>query len=529
MADIDDGLAYDPDDDGEPDLLHDVPTDIRRDQAEALQSRTPLEPDLGSRARFEPEPDEVDFGAIGARFAAPDDGLTIGADGHALRDDLAKLKEHTADLKLRALLDKAEQALGAKRFEKAWTHVTAALQIAPKSVAALLLGARCQYSLGQYETALDLLTTARLHARRANEVTPLLRLRGVCELRLVDMVSRAARGLLRHNGPAAVEFVERKVARHPELLELSYIFGVVLSQTGHLPRAREVVEAVLARDAGAATEAFAELRLGILAKLYAPTLELARRSLRAGQSKTAIEQLMTCGDALTTGPRYERAWSYAHDRYARSAKLPFVGRRRARRADAKPLDAEELQRTLMWLLAEEVDAAMDALRESDLARAARCCENAAVIDTRCGAVAYLHAMAETTAAARELHKIDVSTLAAADRHLATAARLVGGVQTDPALAKQGQMLAARISADRADVARTTRLFRCVNRFNSLMRRYEHRRTVTPGELLGIKSNLRSIQAATRASKREHEPTSPWQRTLDDLLRAIDSVLRSLPR
>jgi len=71
----------------------------------------------------------------------------------------------------------------------ALTDVDAALEIDPANVAALVLAARCWYALGKFDAALDLLATARTHARNTDEVTAVLRWRETCELGLLEAVS----------------------------------------------------------------------------------------------------------------------------------------------------------------------------------------------------------------------------------------------------------------------------------------------------------------------------------------------------
>lgn len=509
----DDGFALAPEDAREQGLV--------REAAEALM---PL--DIGDRAAFATP--KVDLGAIRGRLQPPGADLQIGTDVDRLGDDLAKLREHQADLKLRALLDKADRALRAGRVKDAWAHVQAALEIAPTDVPALLLGARCQHAAGSLETALGLLATAREHARDAGEVTLVLRLRDICEFALLDEICAHVGELLERNAPLAVAYVERKVALHPEFLGLRYIHGAVLFRAGRLVEARDMVESMLAGGETGGIDAFTELHQAILFELCAPQVELARQSLRAGRLKEAIGQLTACGDALRAIPRYEWVWSYTHDRYAKSAMLPFVGWRRARQADAKPLDATRLQEVLSWLLSEELGAALTAFRTSDFDDVGACCVRAEAIDPRCGTVAYLHAMAETRAANAALRQVDLSTLAVAERRFAYAALLAEGIAADPELADTGAKLAARIAADREEVARLIRLVSCLTRFSDLNKRYAQRRSITREELYRIKGQLRSIRASAVACKQEHGSDSPVQRTLDGLIGAIDRTAQHLP-
>jgi hypothetical protein len=501
-SDIETGLEYQPADDWTADVI--------RGQAEAL---TPL--DLGARAVSSAEP-EFDFDGFGARFTAPDTDLQLSADDARLADDLAKFKEQAADAKLRALLDKAERELKARRFAKAWTHAAAALKIAPASVPALLIGARCKYGLSGYEAALDLLVTARRQAKTANETTAVLRLRTRCELGLINQVSTQARTMVDgKRNSAAVQFVRRKVAKHPDIVELRFILGGVLYRADELAEARDVIEALLATAQGAAIESIVELHQAILAKQCAPKVERARRSLRTESPEAAIRHLSACGASLHSVPRYERVWSYAHQR---------SGWRRARRAKVTRLDADGLQDVLMWLLSDEFGAAMKAFLESDFERAGRHCASAAAIDARCGAVAYLHALAEIGAAKAVLKQIDLTTLASAERRLTVAAGLLPTVCRDPALIDHAATLAARTRADRTEVRRLTNLVKCVSRFNELTDRYAHSYRISAAERRGVRAELRSIRFTAKACKRQFESDSPVQQRIDELIGAIDGAL-----
>lgn len=517
MDEEEQGLAFAPAHDWEPDLV--------RDAAKAFQE--PL--DLGSRVGFAPEP-KVELGGIGDRFRPADEGLRIGGDSDRLREDLARLQEHEADLKLRALLDKAERALQDQRFDDAWTHVETALEMAPANVAALLLGARCRYAVGDLDDlgrALDLVSTARQHATDANEVTLATRLRDDCEEALFDEISAEIGELLdAQREPAAIEFAARWATKQPEVLGLHYLHGAALLYTGDADRARAVVEPVLAGP-GADLEIFAELHHRILAAQYAPQVERARQSLRTGQPKAAIEQLAGCAEALEAEPRYGRLWSYAHERYAKSSKIPFVGRRRTKRANVAPLDVDGLQDVLSWVLGEELGAALNAFHQGDFQTASNYCARAGAIDQRCAVVAYVHASAETISADIALERIDLNTLSIAEQHLATADKIVQRMAADPELVEQRRNLAAKIAAERADVARLTRFVSCVTRFNDLMARYEHRRITTYNELHSVRGELISIRATARVAVREHEADTHAGRTLRQVLDAVDAVLRQL--
>ncbi|MEU7481152.1 tetratricopeptide repeat protein [Lentzea sp. NPDC042327] len=509
------GLAFQPGEDSDLSFV--------RKTAEAFE---PL--DLGRRGAFAPEPEigrKTRLGEIGDRFEPTGDGLWIDADDDRLRDDLAKLEEHQADLRLRALLTNADRALRAGRAGEAWEHVEAALRIAPANVAALLLGARCHDALEAFDSALDLLATARQHATDADEVTVLLRLRDGCRLRLTKHVTVRADELLREGRtPEAVEYTGQRRAKHPDVLGLHYVHGSVLLIADRPAQAREVVEAALATAPD--SEMFAELHRVILSRLCKPQVDRACRSLRAGQPKAAIEHLEVCGDALHSEPMHEWLWSYAHERYAK--KVPIIGWRRARRANVVPLDADSLQEVLGRLLTEEFTEVMKAFERGDFEAAGEHCERAEAIDGRYGTIAYLHATAEALAADKALRTINLRTLTIAERHLSAAARIAPKMAFDPELTAQRDKLTARIDSELAEVARLKRFITCVSRFNDLMSRYEHQSITSRYELQNVRSELISIRKAAHRSRQEHPPNSPAQQTLDRVIIAVDSNLRSLP-
>jgi tetratricopeptide (TPR) repeat protein len=518
VDDTETGLAaFQPGDDWQPEIV--------RNQAKALE--VPL--DLGPRAALAAEP-KIDFDSFGEQFDSPEGGLRISADDTRLMDDIAKLKEQGADRRLRALLDKAEVALRAGRIQEAWTHAQAALEIGPASVPALLVGARCRHALGDDEAALDLLATARRHATAGAEVTAVVRIRSACELGLIRTVSAGVRALMKHKlDPQAIKFVRQKVARHPDILELRFILGSLLFQTGELIEARAVVDAMLATEQAKGVTAITQLHQAILAKQHAPMLEAARTSLRAGAPKAAIEHLAKCGDALLTSPRYQRIWSYAHEQYTESLALPFLGRRRARRAAAKPLTADDLQDVLMWLLSEDLTAAMRSFVALDFDGAARQCNRAEAIDARSGTIAYLHALVEISAAKAVVQKKpDRATLAQAERRLEHAAQLTSTIASDPALADVATALAAQITTERGEVAGLESFFTCLRRFEALTRRYANPHRITREELRATTAELRSTRSATAAAKQRLRAGSSLRRPFDDLLRTIDAALGVLP-
>jgi hypothetical protein len=153
-----------------------------------------------------------------------------------------------------------------------------------------------------------------------------------------------------------------------------------------------------------------------------------------------------------------------------------------------------------WLLSDELDVAVDALRTSDFAVAGRCC-TAAAIDPDCGTVAYVHAMAELGAANAALQTIDLSNLTAAQRHLELANQFVATVRAAPTLTAHGNRLATRIAADLTEVKQLKRLMTCLTRFRDFKNRYERRIVGSRVELQAARSDLASIRVEAVACQR----------------------------
>jgi hypothetical protein len=193
------------------------------------------------------------------------------------------------------------------------------------------------------------------------------------------------------------------------------------------------------------------------------------------------------------------------------------------------LDAVGRQWVLQWLLSDELDVAVDALRTSDFAVAGRYCTAAAAIDPDCGTVAYVHAMAELGAANAALQTIDPRNLTAAQRHLELANQFVATVRAAPTLTAHGNRLATRIAADLTEVKQLKRLMTCLTRFRDFKNRYERRIIGSRVELQAARSDLASIRVEAVACQRDHRPGTTPRRTLDTIVQSIDNTLRILPR
>ncbi|RJQ75385.1 hypothetical protein D5S17_21075 [Pseudonocardiaceae bacterium YIM PH 21723] len=505
MDDFDFGLAYRPGDDREPGL--------DRGGAKAL---APLVEAVGQRAERPAKP-KIDLSAFRGQFEAPDEGISLADTG--LREAVVKLREQTADRELRELLDKAERALRAGRFDEAWTHAGAALKIGPASVPALLIGAKCRHALDDHESALALLATARRYSRSAAEVTAVARMRGLCETGLVRAVTVQADHLFgAEQHSAAIRYVQQKVDRHPEIMELRYVLGGVLFRAGEYRRAREVVEALLGTGQADGIEVITQLHRAILAELGAPVMERARRCLRAGKPRAAIQQLTEFHDTVRTHPQYKGAWAYAHERCGTSRNMSVRERWRVR-STGTSLAADDLQETLIWLLKEEFTAGLNAFVKDDLVAVGSHCTRAEKFDDRSGVIAFLHAMAEL-ATVMKLDEVDLTTLAEADRRLSSAARLADRAAADRVFNPVVALLMARISEARAEMD----LISCFSRFNALMEPFVHGRRPTATEWRHLQAKLRSIRSSAYDCEGQHPAGSPARARLDELLIAINRLM-----
>jgi len=420
------------------------------------------------------------FATVSTGVAEITDGLLTDDDPESLTEQMRELRNAEADLRLRRLLERAEHAADRGEHSAALSLVNEALVLDRTSVAAWLLRGRCLIAIGDLAQAAQVITVAQRQARDGHEIKLAAALQAACEreelrelaAELTDLISRSR---LVEAGQRVQERL-RDQPDHPILLQYQC---VLLLLSGDLDAARSVAEDALPVVDQSSTNKFEELLRQIAQRECESRIQDARLALRRGDTGTALARLDECMAAIGDSEHFVALRSYTLDRHARRRFLGMVRRLRWRRDEAEPIDRDNLQALIEWLVKEELTAGLAAYENEDYRGAQEQFTAAEAIDDRCALVALLHAAAlfrELVVHLETAHKPDLEY---AHGVLVRADGLAAQCANDATVGAQSRQLGetiratlAGVEAVQARVARMQAVNTCVSRFNSLVQHYQ---------------------------------------------------------
>jgi tetratricopeptide (TPR) repeat protein len=337
------------------------------------------------------------------------------------------LAEHTSG-RVRELLEKARSLIVESQWRSALLAVDQAIAADGTSGEAWALKGACLTKLGLFEAALRVLQYARGHVSDPEVRIRILRLEADCvHTSTVALESRL--GELAEKGQAedALKLVTEGLRAQPSNIVFLYHHARLLWLSGDDGGARRALQEAQKHSGRESADLIADLERTIEFGAHISAVEAARSALRRKDAAEALRLLDGCAAALAGNEQFEGLRTYAEGK--RRTLGQFLGTRKA----GPP--AGSAQRTLRWLLADELREADAALRAGNLERARHVLEAAGQIDANCGAVLYRHARAITAAGARasadELRQADALATRAGESdpdYLDLAQSLLAGIR-----------------------------------------------------------------------------------------------------
>lgn len=249
-----------------------------------------------------------------------------------------------------------------------------------------------------------------------------------------------------------------------------------------------------------------------------------RTALRRCDYRRALSLLRGVSDLSGGAPPAAEVAAYAQERLARAH----------RRSRPTTLDRDALQRVLMWLTADELQAGEQALSGAHLNRAIASFERALRIDGRGSRAALLLAMALYRSVTRELTRHEHPELDRTYDDLDHALALLDRAALDPPLRPHAAQLASAVGRQRQILTRLkqrrgrSRAFgEYLGRYNAFMTRYHGGRMMTSSEKSHARRSLARLATDLDAIRRQYPAESPEARKLAEISDAVTGMQAKL--
>jgi tetratricopeptide (TPR) repeat protein len=293
------------------------------------------------------------------------------------------LKEQRSD-RLRELLERAQSLISRADYRPALGIVEEALAVDRTSAMAWALKGRCLTDLRYYEAALRVFSHAREQISDREMRRLILKLESDC----VRASTRALEGALvplleKGQVDEALKLLGEGLRRQPSNVVFLYHLADLHWRSGKREIAQKILEEAHRHVGRESIDLIVELERNIEFGAHRSTMEAARAALRRGDSSLALKYLDSCAAALQGNEHYQGLRTYAE------RKRRLLGPLLSSKTQAQTPSAQ--QQTLRWLLTEEIRQADEALQKSNYERARAALEEAAEIESGCGAVCYRHA------------------------------------------------------------------------------------------------------------------------------------------
>lgn len=293
------------------------------------------------------------------------------------------LKEQRSE-RLRELLEKAQSLISCAEYRPALGVIEEALATDRTSAMAWALKGRCLADLGYYEAALRVFSHAREQISDREMRRLILKFESDCVRASTRALESTLVQLLEKGQVAeALKLVEEGLRRQPSNIVFLYHLANLHWHSGKREIARKILEEAHRHVGRESIDLIVELERNIEFGAHRSAMDAARLALRRGDSSEALQYLDSCAAALQDNEHYQGLRTYA-ERKRRTLGPLLSGKGQAQTPSAQ-------QQTLRWLLTEEIRRADEALQKGDYARARAALEEAAEIESGCGAVCYRHA------------------------------------------------------------------------------------------------------------------------------------------
>lgn len=360
--------------------------------------------------------------------------LQIDLDIRKVDEGVRKIQAREQGERVRALIDRAQKLIAEQKFREAMGVVDEALAVEPGAAAVQFLKGYCLFGLGNFREALQVLRKARRAASDPDTIVMILVLEALCDRAVTREIEAKLMEFVRaERYRDALDLANRELAASPGNVALTYHRCRILLLLRHTEQARSAAEGILPRLSGENRQLFLQLLAEILVAENQRFIDAARTALRRGDSAEAIRQLDQCYAAMSGNEQYEAIRAFAESRVPRGMFSSMFRRGRS-------LSEEMLQKTLLWLLSDELNSGMQALSREDFGGAAKAFEKAGRIDPRCRIICFLHAVAIFKAFNKSIEGDKKPDLDTAVAQLEQASALLNGCERDPAVGDQSRNL-----------------------------------------------------------------------------------------
>jgi len=249
-----------------------------------------------------------------------------------------------------------------------------------------------------------------------------------------------------------------------------------------------------------------------------------RTSLRRCDYRRALSLLRGVTELSGGAPPAHEIAAYAQERLARAHRRPRP----------TTLGRDALQRVLVWLTADELQAGEQALSGAHLNRAIASFERALRIDGRGSRAALLLAMALYRSVTRELTTNGDPELDRTYDDLDHALALLDRAALDPPLRPHAAQLANAVDRQRTILTRLKQrrvrsraMNEYVGRYNAFMTRYHGGRMMTSSEKSHARRSLARLSTDLGTIRRQYPADSPEGHKLDEIADAVADMQAKL--
>lgn len=460
-------------------------------------------------------------------------GLQIDADMGKLDEGIRKLQAQQANQKVAQLLEKAQALLKSGKPKEAIAVLDQALGIDPSSAEAHFFKGYCLFSMDSFEPAMESLDRARGFARSADLFMLILILMAACMRAMNEAIAQKIQKLLNSKKyKEALALAETYLRQQPQNPAFHYHRAGILMLMERYQDAESSVRQSLGIFKGEQAEPLMQLLEVIRWNKNQHLVAKARTSLRAGRNSEALSVLQSCRKELEGVALYDGALALAYELGGPTGLAALFKRDKPR-----PVKDEARQKVLQWLLADELNAGVEALAKEKYAVAVQQFSQAYKIHRGCGVVCFLLALAlmrqlEQSFETEKQHDLDHDL-----GLLQSAYSAVSGAFTDAEIAPQAQGLQKSIRGYldqfeeiKRQQAREMEEFReiqaLIDSYNSLMDEIKRHPIDSLRTLEAYERRFREIRTPADRLRRSRKPERGGK-VMGELCEAIDRNLAQL--
>lgn len=460
-------------------------------------------------------------------------GLQIDADMGKLDEGIRKLQAQQANQQVAQLLEKAQALLNAGKPKEALVLLDKALGIAPTAAELHFFKGYCLFMMDSYEPALASLEQARGFARSADLFMLILILMAACMRSMNEAIAQKIQHLVNSKKyKEALALAETYLRQQPQNQAFHYHRAGILMLMERFADAEASVRQSLGIFKGEQAEQLLELLEVIRWNKNQHLVAKARASLRSGRNAEALNVLQGCRKELEGVALYDGALALAYELGGPTGLAALFKRDKPR-----PVKDTERQKVLQWLLADELNAGVDALSNEKYSVAVQKFSQAYKIHKGCGVLCFLLALAkmrqlEESFEGEKQHDLDEDM-----QMLQSAYDTVKGAFSDAEIAPQAQGLQKSIRGyldqfeeikrqQEQEMQEFRQIQETIDSYNSLMEEIKRHPIDSMGTLNSYERRFKELRVDADRLRRSRKPERGGK-VMGDLCDAIDRNLSQL--